>query len=103
MGLLFSIFGVKKSVAGLMTRFLYVSMKESPFNKRAQMSEKCFEEHCNCTILAELSKMQTRHLDAKSRLKTLAWKKKGYISSSGSHCPGSRHWLCNGPLMAATK
>lgn len=78
MGLWFSIFGVKKkSVAGLMTRFLYVSMKESPFNKRAQMSEKCFEEHCNCTILAELSKMQTRHLDVKSRFKTLAWKKKG--------------------------
>lgn len=83
-----------------MTRFLYVSMKESPFNKRAQMSEKCFEEHCNCTILAELytlhssllwnwtmslttihqavthSKMQRRHLDVKSRFKTLAWKKR---------------------------
>lgn len=27
---------------------------------------------------------------------------KGCISGSGSHCPSSRHGLCNGPLMAAT-
>lgn len=44
---------------------------------------------------------QTCHLDIKYCFISPAWKK-GYISSSGSRCPSSRHRLCNGPLTAAT-
>lgn len=92
------------------------------------MSEKCFEEHfeCYCPTVdcwsvhsrccgtkqwdwylpdnhpscSDPLRHVTRHLDVKSRFMTLAWKG-GYINSSRSCCAGPRHWLHNGPLMAA--
>lgn len=82
---------------------VYWNYRTRPLSRRLGTPQ-CHGTHvCMTTLLQTVthSEMQTCRQHVKSSVITVAWKK-GYISSSGSRCPCSRHSLCNGPLMAAT-